>query len=153
MRKSSPDFQLCQRKMERTYLVQTTEEIQPGGFGLSIEAKNEDIGTPDEMWDKLHTSLIHLMKFTKQRCKNFNKFYSRCMENLNNTLNGEERKEHGLLFAVQMIPSLFREDEEMVIVDNIEMIKSPSPTSVAQKDGHSGVHQRGAHLCDKDHKI
>ena len=64
-------------------------------FQLAIEAKIENVGIPDEMWDKLHESLIHLMKFSKERCKNFHKFYSRYMENLDSTLKEEERKGTG----------------------------------------------------------
>ena len=29
--------------------------------------------------------------------------------------------EHGLLFAVKLLPSLFREEEQLVVVDNIEV--------------------------------
>ncbi|XP_063848490.1 uncharacterized protein LOC135093291 isoform X2 [Scylla paramamosain] len=168
MRKNSPDFQLCQRKVERTpsYRPQRRYNLEVSvseileefptlwcrNF-LSIETKSENDGIPDETWDKLHTSLIHLIKFTKQPCKNF-QFYSRYMKNLDSTLNEEGKKEHRLLFAVQMIPSLFREDEEMVIVDSIESPDDQvSISQIGDTKGLPSFHQWGTHLDHKDSKI
>ncbi|XP_063856958.1 uncharacterized protein LOC135098487 [Scylla paramamosain] len=108
MRKATPDLQLCRRKMERSFtyrhkrrynpevsVAQIFEEIPTLRYKnfLAIEAKSLNVASPGEMWDKLHGSIIHLMKFSKPRSKNYHQFHSRYLENLDSTLKGQERKD------------------------------------------------------------
>lgn len=44
-------------------------------FQLATAAKMVNVGTPDEMLDKLHGSLVHLLKFSIERCKMLSKVW------------------------------------------------------------------------------
>ncbi|XP_069993520.1 uncharacterized protein [Penaeus vannamei] len=133
MRNGTPDLLLPLRKPERTlsYRERLKYDANVSVGDLSefpvLRHRNyvKNVGFPErDAWEKLQVSLIHLMKFLKQRCKSLKLHYMKYTEDMDRALNEQQRKEIGLVFALKLIPSLFREDENMNLVGSTEVFST-----------------------------
>lgn len=143
LRKGSPDLSLIARKLERTFsyrwkrinaphlsvadIISEFPALSRRNF-LAGEAERHGIFKPlESSYVELHSSLLTLMKYTKSRCKGYKEYFSKYQEDVDSCLNDDKKIGCGLQLAVQLLPSLFREDEAYLIADSKESIKSPAP--------------------------
>lgn len=106
-KKSSPDFDLIARKLERTFAYRLTRVYNPlldVAYVLSEfpalrrrncftrEAMLCGISQPTERWEQLHRAIPELSKHCKRICNQFQLFERKYMECLNSTFAEEDRK-------------------------------------------------------------
>lgn len=161
LRKGSPDLAVIAVKMDRTFvyrwkrindqrlsvadIISEFPALRRRNF-LAGEAERHGILKPlENSYLQLHTSLLELMKYTKSRCKGYKEYFSKYQEDLDSSLNEDKRIECGLQFAVQLLPSLFREDATYLLADSNENIKSPAPVLTCE-GGEYQLHINGAPL-------
>ncbi|XP_064110321.1 uncharacterized protein LOC135218105 [Macrobrachium nipponense] len=162
--KESPDLAMIARKMERTFAFRWKKINNPN---LSVEdilldfpalrernflaGEAERHGIFKPLWNtylKLQTSLVELMKYAKLRSKNYKRHYSEYQEGMDSTLDEDQRTDLCARFALQLLPSLFKENEEYLLVHSQEDIKSPAPVLTFQ-GGDYQLHINGSSVFSR----
>lgn len=149
MSKLSPDLEIITKKMNITASYRNEKLYDPAitlsdilsefpalrvGRILENEAQRAGIVKSGESFLKLSSSLPELIKFGKGRCKQFMKYHKKYVEDLDSATTQEQQAECSLLLALQLLPSLFREDEKLMLVESVEDIKDPTPVLTARME-------------------
>lgn len=96
-------------------------------------------------------SLPELMKYGKQRCKKYGIYLLAYEDAQDSTTEASKKNDSAMLLGLQLLPSMFKEDEELLITDSVEKIKFPSPVIVLE-GGQYQIYINGAHLLTKKMK-